>query len=250
MKKYFFLCGLPRSGNTLFGSLLNQNKKISVTANSIVSDILYNLSLLENNLIFKNFPDFDSLNNVTKNVFNNYYKKWESDIIIDRAPWGTPQNLYMLKRIIEKPKFIILHRPILEILASFVKLEDPGSIENIENFCDDFMNKHDGIVGKYLWSINNIINNQEEYILLNYHDLVKDPKKEINKICNFINIPYEEIKIKNFDQFKVNNIKYDDNVFHTKLHEIRTDKISSITHDLKSILNEKIINKYKNWNII
>jgi len=207
MKKYFFLCGLPRSGNTLFGSLLNQNKKINVTANSITSDILYNLSLIENTYIFKNFPDFDSLNNVSKNVFNNYYKNWKADIIIDRAPWGTPQNLYMLKRVVEKPKFIILHRPILEILASFVKLENP---KNVEDYCDNLMDKHNGVVGIYLWGINNLMNNQEEYVLLNYHDLVEDPKREISKIYNFINIPYEEIKIENFNQFEVNNIKYDD----------------------------------------
>ena len=43
MKKIYFLCGLPRAGNTLLGSIVNQNKNIKITANSIVPDILYYL---------------------------------------------------------------------------------------------------------------------------------------------------------------------------------------------------------------
>jgi len=43
MRKIFFLVGLPRAGNTLLGSILNQNPDIAVTANSITPDILYAL---------------------------------------------------------------------------------------------------------------------------------------------------------------------------------------------------------------
>jgi hypothetical protein len=39
MKDIFFLHGLPRAGNTVFGSIMNQNKDVAVTANSICADI-------------------------------------------------------------------------------------------------------------------------------------------------------------------------------------------------------------------
>ena len=39
-KKLFFLMGMPRSGNTLFASLMNQNPKLVVTANSITLEIM------------------------------------------------------------------------------------------------------------------------------------------------------------------------------------------------------------------
>ena len=32
MKKIYYLLGMPRAGNTLFGSLLNQNPRVRVTA--------------------------------------------------------------------------------------------------------------------------------------------------------------------------------------------------------------------------
>ena len=67
-----FLCSLPRAGNTLLGSIINQNKNLNVTANTILADIIYQLHLLKKNEIFLNFPDEKSLNNVIKNSFNNY----------------------------------------------------------------------------------------------------------------------------------------------------------------------------------
>ena len=59
MKQMFFLHGLPRAGNTLLGSILNQNSKIAVTANSICADMLGELYTLKNTDIqisSKTFP--------------------------------------------------------------------------------------------------------------------------------------------------------------------------------------------------
>ena len=77
MKEYYFLTGLPRSGNTLLGSIINQNNKISLTANTILTDVLYQLHLLTDCEILRNFPDKKSFNNIIKNVFDNYYKHWK-----------------------------------------------------------------------------------------------------------------------------------------------------------------------------
>ena len=41
-KQIYFLCAMPRSGNTLFASLMNQNPDIAVTANSITLEIMKN----------------------------------------------------------------------------------------------------------------------------------------------------------------------------------------------------------------
>jgi LPS sulfotransferase NodH len=56
-KDYFFLCGLPRSGSTLLGSLLNQNKDIGVYPNSILPDIINELNKLKFHPIVQNFPN-------------------------------------------------------------------------------------------------------------------------------------------------------------------------------------------------
>jgi hypothetical protein len=46
-KKYFFLTALPRSGNTLLSVLINQHKKIKVSANSLIPEIFNSLFLIK-----------------------------------------------------------------------------------------------------------------------------------------------------------------------------------------------------------
>ena len=244
-KNLFFLCGLPRSGNTLLSSIINQNPKINFTANTILTDVLYQLYLLKENIIYKNFPDNKSLENVIKNVFKNYYKDWKADFIIDRGPWGTPGNLNILKFIINKPRFIILYRPVLECLASFIKIEKPN---NIELRCHELM-KIDGTIGKGLWSIKNIINKKEDYIKINYLDLINKPLDQINKIYKFLNIDNFNHTFKNLNEFSTNNIKYDDSVLNAPLHKIRTDKIKLNKYNVKDYLPPNIIKQYSNLDI-
>jgi len=245
MKKYYFLTGLPRAGNTLLGSIINQSKNVRITANTLLTDIIYQLHLLKNYEIYKNFSDEKSLNNIIKNVFNNYYKNWKVDNIIDRGPWGTPTNLQYLKLIIKKPKFIILYRPVLECLASFIKIEKPT---NIEIRCHQLMND-DGIIGKSLWSIKNIIKEKEDYLIINYEDFVKNSNKEIKIMFDYLQISFTNFNLSNLKQFSVNNIGYNDDVLAANLHTIRTNKIELNKYNVEDYLPIDIIKQYSNLDI-
>jgi hypothetical protein len=245
MKGFYFLCSLPRAGNTILSSIINQSKKVKITANSITPEIIYRLHLLKNELIYKNFPDEISLNNVINNVLNNYYSSYTAKFIIDRAPWGTPANLFFLKKIIKKPKFVILYRPILECVASFIKIENP---KNVESRCEELINVND-YLGKSLWSIKNIISSKENYIIIHYKDFVNNPNKEIDKMFNFLKIPFENFDLSNIKEFSVNNVKYDDSVFSFNLHKIRTDEIKINNYKIRDYLPSKFIEKYSNLDI-
>ena len=245
MKEIHFLTGLPRSGNTLLGSIINQNPNLNLTANSILTDIIYQLYLLKNSIVFNNFPDHDSLDNVIKNVFNNYYKNWKAKFIIDRSVWGTPANLKLLKSIVKKPKFIILYRPILECLASFIKIEKPS---NVREKCHELM-QEEGMIGKSLWSIKNIIKEKENYIIIKYSNLIKTPIKETNKIYEFLNIDKFNHIFKKFNDFSANNIKYNDSVLKAPLHKIRTNQIKLNKYKIEDYLPADIIKQYSNLDI-
>jgi len=245
MKNIFFLSALPRAGNTLLGSIINQNKNIQVTANSIVTDLLWETHKIKDFENYRNFPDENSFNSVFNNVINNYYSKWKANFIIDRGPWGTPANLFLLKQIIKNPKFVLLKRPVLECLASYIKLEKPV---DIENRCFELMSNV-GMIGKNMWSVKNIIEQKENYILIDYIDLVKDPKREIKKIFKFLNIKDFKINLNNLKQFSANNISYDDSILNLDYHKIRTDKIELDKYKITDILSKKIIKQYSNLNI-
>ena len=82
-KQINFLVGLPRAGNTIFSSILNQNPKVAVTANSITNEIAKELIKLTKGEVFANFPYQEPFENVCKSVIPSYYKDWKEDYILD-----------------------------------------------------------------------------------------------------------------------------------------------------------------------
>ena len=71
-KKFFFLTGLPRTGNTLLSSILNQNKDIITTNYSILAPLLHSIDKQRKEITYKNFPlllKFISNNNNTSFEF-------------------------------------------------------------------------------------------------------------------------------------------------------------------------------------
>ena len=245
MKEYYFLSSLPRTGNTLLGSILNQSKLIKLTANSILPEVIYQLQLIKEHEVYKNFPDKKSFDNIIQNVFHNYYQDWNVNNIIDRGMWGTPYNLKCLKSIIKKPKFIIFYRPVLECVASFIKIEKPI---DVETRCHQLMSE-EGMVGRSLWSIKNIIKEKEDYIIINYRNFIKNPNKEIKKIFNFLKITFKDFNLSNLKQFSTNDVYYDDSVISSPLHTIRTDKIQLNKYNIKDYLPSNIIKQYSNLDI-
>ena len=245
MKAYYFLSSLPRAGNTLLGSIINQSQSIKLTANTLLTDVIYQLQLLKDNEIYKNFPDEQSLNNIIDNVFNNYYKDWNVDNIIDRGAWGTPYNLQALKTIIKKPKFIILYRPVLECLASFIKIEKPI---NVEERCHQLISD-EGMIGKNLWSIKNIIKEKENHMIIQYKDFIKNPNKEIKTMFDYLEIPFTNFDLSNLKQFSANNVNYNDSIYKAQLHTIRTDKIELNKYNVEDYLPANIIKQYSNLDI-
>jgi len=241
MKNIYFLTGLPRTGNTLLGSLLNQNKDVTVTANSILPSILYSLYKLTFEENYLNFPDKKSFDNIYLNVINNYFKDWKSKNIICRGPWGTEANLFLLKKIIQKPKFIILYRPIHECINSFINVNKIKK-EEINNYSEHLLSS-EGPIGKSLLSIENILNKKEDYIVIHYKDLIKNPEKQIKKIFKYLDIKYKKLNFNVEKQFQANGIGYDDSIFKQSIHKIRLGKIEK--SKTKNYLSKLSIEKYK-----
>tara|TARA_R100001244_G_scaffold36706_1_gene33562 strand:+ start:951 stop:1736 length:786 start_codon:yes stop_codon:yes gene_type:complete len=257
MKEIFFLSGLPRAGNTLFGSLMNQNPNVAATANSIVADMMGELFSLKKTDIFQNYPDHKSFDNVAAKVFEHYYQDWKEDYIIDRAPWGMPANLGFLKHTRKNIKIIVLVRDVIEVLASFIRFsqKNPGSFidpdrnRSVEEKCDALMNK-DGVIVKELIAIKHLLQpeNKGLYHLIEYHDFIAHPRKTLEGVYDFLEIPKFKHKFTNLDQFKVNNHQYDDTVLGGDLHKIKTDAITSPKYDARSIIPKSIIDKYEQCN--
>ena len=107
-----------------------------------------------------------------------------------------------------------------------------------------------GMIGKNLWSIKNIIDQKENYIITNYDDLVNNPLYQINKIYNFLNIEKFNHDFENINQFSANNIKYNDYILNAPFHTIKTGKIKLDKIEITKYIPHNIIKKYSNLDIV
>jgi sulfotransferase len=230
-RKLFFLVALPRSGNTLFASIMNQNTSIACTGNSVTLEIMKNLYLIKTTDTFQNFPDHKSLDNVLDNVYNLYYRDWPQRIIIDRGPVLTsnnPGNFELMQKHFKHGfKCIVLLRDLMDVFASYMKwyTENPDSFVNKLGKTDKeklskLMNE-DGAIVKEIKSIQNAYNYPNMCHFIRYNDMVADPEKIFKELYKFLEEPYYPHKFQNLKQININDIEYDDTVVGKNMHTIK-----------------------------
>ena len=251
-KKLFFLVAMPRSGNTLFASIMNQNPEIAATANSITLEIMKDLFLLKQTDVFLNFQDHKSLDNVLDIVFDTYYKDWPQRIIIDRGPVMLKGNLELIQKHFKRPfKCVVLLRNLIDVLASYMQwyTENPDAFPNRYNLNTDekklgmIMNK-DGAVAKELEAIKNSYNYPGMCHYVKYDDMVTDPEQEFKKIYTFLDEPYYPHYFDNLQSVKVNGIEYNDKVVGNNMHKLFSGPVRKVYNPYIEKIPQRIKEKY------
>ena len=251
-KQLFFLVALPRSGNTLFASVMNQNPEIAATPNSITLEIMKDLFLLKDTDVFQNYPDHRSLDNILDIVYDTYYKDWPQQIIIDRGPVMTTGNFSLMQKHFKRPfKCIVILRDVMDVLASYMKwyTENPDAfpnrfgLKNDEEKLSHIMNR-DGAVAKDLEAIKNAFNYPDICHFVKYDDLVSRPEEEITKIYKFMGVPYYKHRFEDLQQVEVNGMKYDDTIVGKNMHTIRT-VVRKVDNSYIDKIPERIRQKYE-----
>jgi len=251
-KKLFFLVALPRSGNTLFASIMNQNPEIAATPNSITLEIMKDLFLLKNTDIFLNYPDHKSLDNVLDSVYDTYYKDWPQKIIIDRGPVMAPGNFALMQKHFKRPfKCIVLLRDLMDVLASYMQwyTKNPDAFPNRYGLKNDeeklsmIMNK-EGAVAKDLEAIKNSYKYPNLCHYVKYDDLVMQPEQEFRKIYKFLEEPYFNHRFNNLDQVNVNGLCYDDKIVGNNMHKLFDGPVRKVYNPYIEKIPERIKQKY------
>jgi sulfotransferase len=267
-KKYFFMSGLPRSGNTLLSSLLSQNPKVKVSGFSVVSDIFLNINNIKYTDKYRNIPDENSLDNVLYSILDNYYKDWDCEYIIDRGYWGGIEELNLLKKYLgQEIKIISPVRDFLEVMSSML-IQYNHVLENdlknhinsgkrfhsyyaddIEYKCDLLM-EYDGIMERSVFNVKNLSleKNKDIVQFVEYNDLVEDTQNQLNLIYDFLDIErYDGHNFSNIEEFLHNDIPYNDEYKEVpNLHSVKSQIQKSNTSI--EILSERVKQKYYNFN--
>ena len=251
-RKLFFLVAQPRSGNTLFASIMNQNKDIAATANSLTLEIIKDLFLLKKTDVFENYPDHRSLDNVLDNVFNNYYQHWPQRIIIDRGPVMTKGNFELMQKHFKHGfKCIILLRDLMDVLASYMQwyTENPDAFPNRYGHNTDeeklmmIMNSK-GAVAKDLEAIKNSFNYPEICHYVKYDDIVTNPEQEFRKIYQFLDEPYFNHRFNDLDQVSVNGLSYDDKIVGNNMHKLFDGSVRKVYNPYIEKIPKSIKERY------
>jgi sulfotransferase len=260
-KKYHFLAGLPRSGNTLLSALLNQNPDIYSTPLSPVPTLMWRLIDTASNSeqVNRNIENKIRVEKFISLFMQNYYKDIKKPVIIERQQgWSTPGNLDIIKEHITKtPKIIFTVRDILEIIASFVKMDaDYLKSESYsqEYYIANYRSEKDLIV-EHIMKINGSMDksllalapafypeNSGLFHIVEYNDLVLKPDETMSKIYEFLEMPNYKHNFNKIEKVEKDN---DEVVGLPKdLHQVRESLSESSTST--DILSEYIKNKYSN----
>jgi sulfotransferase len=268
-KTYFFLSGLPRSGITLLGAILNQNPDIYVSPTSPVIEFIKDFThVIVDNNTYKAFPKEEFLQKSITKICNDWYSDIDNPIIIDKnRSWSS--QLAEARIITKDIKIICPVRSILDILSSFILLNgkysdkvnggtgtrytmlDINLMANGErvtdnNHCHNLMDTaSNGPVASSLNGLSQLfVENRELFQniihLVEYEDLISDTKNIMNKIYEFLQIPKYEHDYTNIK----NNIREDDTLFGMPtLHDVRPI-ISKSKNDPLEVLDKSIIKQY------
>ena len=205
-------------------------------------------------------PNFAS---VLYGMADNFYSTIDKPVIIDKnRGWGTPYNWDNLSLYVNPDgKVIVTMRPILEVLASFMKVADAThKATTTTPYKDDGMwathyrtvadaqvenlMRTNGYIDQAIYSIANLLNNHRDKVhVVWFNDLLEAPQETMDQIYDFLGL--ESYK-HNF-----NNIKPVDNHDDLSgygmlgLHDVNK-KLARPKTDPSKLLSDYVIQKYGN----
>lgn len=227
----------------MLSAILSQNPDIHAEGNSAVCQLMWDMQhscngSSQQQLIANN--KYDTIHDLIASIPNIYYKNITKSIVVDKCrSWTLPDNMNMLyKYIDENPKVIVLERPLIDIVKSFVSLRLKNNWKG---------NPEDGLLNEWsepiIRSYNGVKwakeNNNGEFLFVKYDDIVNDSKLTLKRIYEFCELEHFE---HNFSHI-VNNYPENDKVYEMLgQHDIRPT-ISKRKIEVK--LSNEIIKKCK-----
>lgn len=198
-KTLHFLSGLPRSGSTVLAAILNQNPATKVSTTSGLVHALNGLAETWHNahLLDITDPDRKKLASSMRAVIGAFYEDEEKPVIIDKSRgWPISRILSAMSEVLQRPaKIIATVRSVPDCAASFVRIAKP---EDLAHFIyNDQTLAH--LKAAYLSLKDGFDNTPEHFLFVEYDELLKDPKRQLARVHEFLGLPYFEYDFDNID---------------------------------------------------
>jgi sulfotransferase len=263
-KTYHFMAGLPRSGSTVLAALLNQHPEVYASPQTDLIGMLYETqSRIRNYESYRAGLFHDGYESVLQGMPDLFYSHIDKPVIIDKnRGWGTPYNWDNLSHYVNvNGKVVLTMRPILEVLASFVKVMDRtekaldfSPYLNQDLWVTNYRNQKDaqienlmqpnGEIDRAIFSVANLLKNHGDRVFVVwFDDLMEMPQHTINGIYDFLGLDrYDH----NFNSIKEVD-KHDDVSGYgiVGLHDVGKKLVKPNTKP-EDYLSDYVIKKYGN----
>ena len=259
MSNYYYLSGMPRTGSTLLGSLLAQHPDVYVSSTSPLNRIMHDLyESLQDNALYGVDWHIDEMHlRIFKYMFAAWYEPIQQKHIFDKSRgWGF--NIQAVQAYInENPKVLITHRPVPEILASFITLieKDPKNHVDMKLFKAN-IEINNRSRAEFIWdsfkdygykSTKGALELFPEVIhLVSYDDLINKTEDTMTGIWNYLEIEAPQHDFENVETY----LRADDENWGIKdLHTIRP-KIEKTSRDPREVLGDELFEYYSQFNLL
>lgn len=219
-KTLHFLSGIPRSGSTVLAAILNQNPQTHV---STTSGLVHALDGLANTwhsagLLNENDKDRTKLAQTMRGMIDAFYEDSPAPVIIDKGRgWPIPVIMSAMTQVLgQKPKIIATVRSVPDCMASFIRVAKP---ENLDDFIYSGQ-LADHLKAAYISLQSGYEYDPECFCLVEYEDLLSEPKATLQRIHDFLGLPdfaYD------FNAIDGSSVKEDDENLHgyDGLHDVK-----------------------------
>lgn len=251
MKKLYFQSSLPRAGSTLLQNVIGQNPKFYVTPTSGVLELLY---AARNN--YSNDPSFKAqdpklmkegfLNFCNQGLMGFFNTLTDKPYVLDKSRgWGYYYGF--LNSFYPNPKIICMVRDPRDIYASMEKnhrkypelssdLVNEGKMTGITTEQRIDIWKENPPVGLAFTRLYQIIKegNDKHIHFIKFETFCKSPKKEMEKLYNYLELPYFEHDFNNIEQIT----DEDDRVYGIFGDHTIKNKLEYVPSNAKEILGK------------
>jgi len=219
-KQLHFLSGIPRSGSTVLAAILNQNP---ITHVSTTSGLVHALDGLANTwystgLLNENDPERTKLARTMGGVVDAFYEDTDKPVVFDKGRgWTIPTIMVAMSQVLEHtPKIIATVRSVPDCMASFVRVAKP---ENLDEFMATGQ-LADHLKAAYISLQAGFEFAPECFLFVEYEDLIANPKEQLERIHEFLELPDF-----NYDFFNIDGstVSEDDENLHgyAGMHDVK-----------------------------
>lgn len=211
--KPIFLISLPRSGSTLLQKILMSHTDVSSHAEPwFLLPLMYSMKTEGIKTEYGQNQAFTAINNIYKSLPNgqsDYDEEMKKFIlgIYEKISHGkpyfvdkTPRYYFILDdlhRLFPDAKFIYLFRNPVSVFSSMIEAFRNNSMRRFDYLDNDLYLGPSSIAKSYEKNKNNSF-------LIRYEELVKEPEKYLNKLCEYLEIEFEPNMITDFILQEIN----------------------------------------------